>query len=100
MIDPSKIRDPLRYATGRRDLLAGSIAGLAVSVLPLSRALAKGSLTVADPGGAWTPASDAAFVRPFAKEASIDINHVAREHYPTVEIKANVETKSYTWDAV
>lgn len=103
MIAPSLIKDPLRYATGRRQVLAGSAAGLAAlltSSAPFRPAFAKEALTVADPGGAWTPAADPAFVQPFAKEAGIDINHIAREHYPTVEIKANVDTKSYTWDAV
>ncbi len=57
-------------------------------------------MTVADPGGAWTPAADGAFVKPFEKEAGVEINHIARQHYPSVEIKANVEAKAYTWDVV
>ncbi|HKM64660.1 MAG TPA: ABC transporter substrate-binding protein [Acidisphaera sp.] len=100
MIDPASIRDPSRYAIGRRGALAG-VASLAALIAEAPRrAFAKETITVADPGGAWTPACDAAFVQPFAKEADVTINHVAREHYPTVEIKANVDTKSYTWDAV
>ena len=66
----------------------------------MRRAFAAETLTVADPGGAWTPACDDAFVKPFEKETGVSINHIAREHYPTVEIKANVETKAYTWDVV
>jgi len=103
MIDPTLLRDPSRYALNRRKVLTGSAGGLAAllaSSIPLQRAVAKETLTVADPGGAWTPASGAAFVQPFAKEADVTVNHIARAHYPTVEIKANVETKSYTWDAV
>jgi putative spermidine/putrescine transport system substrate-binding protein len=103
MIDATLIRDPSRYALDRRQVLKGSAGGLAAllaSGAPLDRALAKDALTVADPGGAGAPASSAAFVQPFAKEADVTVKHIAREHYPTVEIKANVETKSYTWDAV
>ena len=98
MIDPNGLRDPARYAVGRRDCWWGR--GLTGSALAFRRAFARESLTIADPGGAWTPACDAAFVKPFAKEADVSINHIAREHYPTVEIKANVETKTYTWDVV
>jgi putative spermidine/putrescine transport system substrate-binding protein len=103
MIDPTLIRDPARYSAGRREVLAGSAAfgALLATALPARRARGQGNtLTVADPGGAWTPASSAAFIQPFAREASVTVRHVAREHYPTVEIKANVDTKSYTWDAV
>lgn len=102
MIDPALIRDPTRYATGRRQMLAGSAAlGAFLAAFAAPRAKAQGgTLTVADPGGAWTPASSAAFVQPFAKEAGVTVRHIAREHYPTVEIKANVETRSFTWDAV
>src|SRR3954451_756876 len=103
MIDPTLIRDPARYALSRRKVLTGSASGVAAllaSSVPLERAFAKDTLTVADPGGAWAPASGAAFVQPFAKEADVTVKHIARQHYPTVEIKANVETKSYTWDAV
>jgi putative spermidine/putrescine transport system substrate-binding protein len=103
MIDPTLIRDPARYALDRRKVLAASAGGLAAllaSSVASRRAFAAESLTVADPGGAWTPASGPAFVEPFGKEFGVTMSHIAREHYPTVEIKANVETKSYTWDAV
>jgi putative spermidine/putrescine transport system substrate-binding protein len=103
MIDPAQLRDPSRYAINRRNVLVGSggaLAALAASSLPFQKAFAKETLTIADPGGAWTPAADAAFVKPFETESGVAINHIAREHYPTVEIKANVETKAYTWDVV
>jgi putative spermidine/putrescine transport system substrate-binding protein len=99
MIDPKTLRDPLRYAVGRREFLAAT-AGLAAAMTPLARAFAKETMTVADPGGAWTPACGSAFIKPFEKEADVSINHIARQHYPSVEIKANVETKTYTWDVV
>lgn len=106
MIDYGGLRDPLRYARtalpGRRGVLAGlsgGIAGLVANGL-VPRAFAADTLTVADPGGVWTPSADAAFIKPFEKEAGVSVDHTARQHYPTVEIKANVETKAYTWDVV
>src|SRR5947209_1489208 len=99
MIDRDKLRDPIRYNLGRRSALLGA-ASLAAAALTTRRAAAADTLTIADPGGAWGPACDEAFVHPFEKETGASINHIAREHYPTVEIKANVETKAYTWDVV
>jgi putative spermidine/putrescine transport system substrate-binding protein len=102
MIDPKSLKDPSRYAVSRRGLLAGTAAGAAAvasSSLPF-QAFAAETLTVADPGGVWTPSADTAFVKPFEKEMGVEINHIARQHYPTVEIKANVETKAFTWDVV
>lgn len=99
MVDPKLLRDPSRYALGRRELLAGSAAALAAAALP-RRATAADVMTVADPGGAWTPACQTAFVEPFEKATGVKINHIARQHYPSVEIKANVETKTYTWNVV
>ncbi|HMK67961.1 MAG TPA: ABC transporter substrate-binding protein [Stellaceae bacterium] len=102
MIDPTLLKDPSRYSLGRRDLLKGTAAGaaaLAASSLPF-RAFAADTITVADPGGVWSPAADEAFIKPFEKETGVSINHIARQHYPSVEIKANVETKTYTWDVV
>lgn len=100
MIDQRLLQDPARYALGRRELLAGSATALALSAFMTRQASAAGTLTVADPGGAWTPACDAAFVKPFEKQTGVQVNHIARQHYPSVEIKANVEAKSYTWDVV
>lgn len=99
MIDKQSLRDPLRYTLDRRTVLAGA-AALSGAALAMRRTWAAEQFTVADPGGAWTPACDAAFVKPFEKDTGVQINHVARQHYPTVEIKANVETKAYTWDVV
>jgi putative spermidine/putrescine transport system substrate-binding protein len=88
-------------SVGRRALLRGAgAAALALPWLGTRAAFAKETLTVADPGGPFGPAFDAAFMKPFEKETGVEINHIARMHYPTVEIKAMVETKSYTWDVV
>jgi putative spermidine/putrescine transport system substrate-binding protein len=90
-----------RAALSRRELLIGTgAASLAFTGLPVGRALAAETLTVADPGGPFGPAFDAAFIKPFEEETGTAISHVARIHYPTVEIKAMADTKSYTWDVV
>jgi putative spermidine/putrescine transport system substrate-binding protein len=99
MVDRRLLVDPARYLPGRREVLAGSTTALLFSAFMRS-AKAAGTLTVADPGGAWTPACDTAFVKPFEKESGAQVNHIARQHYPSVEIKANVDAKSYTWDVV
>ncbi len=99
VLDRSPIKDALGTPTGRRGLLGGSAALLAFAA-SLRGAKAAGTLTVADPGGAWSPACDAAFVKPFEQASGISIDHIARQHYPSVEIKANVEAHTYSWDAV
>src|SRR5687768_18348363 len=57
---------------------SGGLAALLASAAPLHPALAQDTLTVADPGGAWAPASSAAFIQPFAKEA--DVTEIGRAH--------------------
>src|SRR4051794_26084732 len=86
--------------SSRRDvLLAGAAAGVSMA-LP-ARVFAQAQvLTVADSGGPFGPAWDLAFVKPFEAEFGVKINHIARQHYPSTEIKVNVETKTYTWDVV
>jgi putative spermidine/putrescine transport system substrate-binding protein len=85
----------------RRELLIGAgAATLALTQFPQHAAFAKETFTVADPGGPFGPAFDAAFIKPYEQETGDEISHVARIHYPTVEIKAMVDTKSYNWDVV
>jgi putative spermidine/putrescine transport system substrate-binding protein len=59
---------------------------------------ASGQITLADPGGAYQVAFRQAFYDPFEKETGIRVISVAREAEPTAQIKAIVETGSYTWD--
>ena len=100
MTDPSSLQDPVRYSAGRREVLAGSAGALMLSAFMARTARAAQSLTVSDPGGAWSPADDVAFIKPFEKATGVHINHVARQSYPSDQIKADVEAKSYTWDVV
>jgi putative spermidine/putrescine transport system substrate-binding protein len=83
----------------RNVLLGGAAAGLSTA-LPLKASAQAQTLTVADSGGPFGPAWDLAFVKPFEAEFGVKINHIARQHFPSTEIKANVETKAYTWDVV
>lgn len=91
------------FPIDRRGLLVGVAAGataIASLGIPFGPAMAKETLTVADPGGPFGPAWDLAFVKPFEQEFGVAVNHIARQHYPATEIKANVQTKTYTWDVV
>ena len=92
-----------RLSLSRRELLLGAGAGaasLALAQFPIRSAVAAETLTVADPGGPFGPAFDAAFIKPFEQDTGTAISHVARIHYPTVEIKAMADTKNYNWDVV
>lgn len=86
----------------RRTLLRGTmgaaIAGPALIGAGHAQAQIK-QITVADPGGAYGEAFRKAFYDPFEKATGIRVINVAREAEPTAQIKAIVETKSYTWDA-
>lgn len=86
----------------RRTLLQGTmgaaIAGPALIAGNGAQAQIK-QITVADPGGAYGEAFRKAFYDPFEKATGIRVINVAREAEPTAQIKAIVETKSYTWDA-
>jgi putative spermidine/putrescine transport system substrate-binding protein len=86
----------------RRNVLKGTM-GAAIAVPVLLRAAGafaqEKQITVADPGGAYGDAFRKAFYDPFERETGIRVINVAREAEPTAQIKAIVETGSYTWDA-
>ncbi len=86
----------------RRNVLQGAaavgVAGPAAFVPGTGHAQIK-QIIVADPGGAYGEAFRKAFYDPFEKATGIRVINVAREAEPTAQIKAIVETKSYTWDA-
>jgi putative spermidine/putrescine transport system substrate-binding protein len=90
----------LNKTSSRRELLlGGAAAGLSMAFASDASAQTQ-TLTVADSGGPFGPAWDLAFVKPFEAEFGVKINHIARQNYPSTEIRANVETKTYTWDVV
>jgi putative spermidine/putrescine transport system substrate-binding protein len=88
----------------RRQILVRGAAGIGIGafsmVLPLSRARAAPSLTIRDPGGAYTTAFTEAFYKPFSKETGIEVIPVTAMPEPAAEVKGMVDTKSYAWDLV
>ena len=57
-------------------------------------------LTVRDPGGPYVKAYAAAYYEPFNKKfaGKIEVTGVIGKHEPTSQIKAMVDTGTYTWD--
>jgi putative spermidine/putrescine transport system substrate-binding protein len=91
-----------RTSISRRGLMKGAAglgAGLAMpATITGAFAQAGTQITVADPGGPFGPAFKKAFYEPFEKVTGIKVVGLAREHEPTAQFKAIVETKTYTWD--
>ena len=92
----------LQNTISRRSIVLGGTAGIAVGAfgLPMRSSQAAVSLTVADPGGPFKDGYGAAFYTPYEKETGAQIVNIAREHQPTSQVQAIVETKSYSWDVV
>jgi len=85
---------------GRRGFLKAGGATAAILAMPgvIGGARAATTITVADPGGPFGTAFKKAFYEPFEKASGIKVVGVARDHEPTAQFKAIVDTKSYTWD--
>ncbi|MBP2301788.1 ABC transporter substrate-binding protein [Azospirillum picis] len=77
---------------------AGAALGAALPAAMMRPAAAAERITVADPGGPYSPAFRKAFYDPFEKATGIQVVNVAREAEPTAQFKAIVETGSYSWD--
>jgi putative spermidine/putrescine transport system substrate-binding protein len=86
---------PPRDAT-RRTVLATT--ALALPALVTRRSRAGEQITVADPGGPYSPAYRRAFYDPF--EAATGIKVIGVNHPPesTAQFRAMVETQSFIWD--
>lgn len=85
----------------RRNLLklgGGLGMALAAPAILTRRASAAEPLTVADPGGPYSPGYRKAFYDPFEKATGIKVVNVARDAEPTAQFRAMVETGSYSWD--
>ena len=97
-----KSNKPSLIKPTRRNFMIASGTGALLASAPLSlrRAFAAERLVVADPGGPFEQAYGAAFYRPFEEATGNEIANVAREHQPTSQVRAIVETQSYTWDVV
>ena len=85
----------------RRNLLqiGGGLGLVLAAPASFSRsAWANETLTVADPGGPYSPGYRKAFYDPFEKATGIKVINVARDAEPTAQFRAMVETQSYSWD--
>jgi len=96
-------RDRTRGASraSRRSFLKAGFAGAAVLSGPIvwRRASAQTKrIVIRDPGGPFTVAFAEAFYKPFREATGVEAVGVAAAHEPTSQIKAIVESKSYTWD--
>ncbi|MFK0386925.1 ABC transporter substrate-binding protein [Agrobacterium sp. NPDC090273] len=90
-----------RVMIDRRKLLkigGGLGVALAAPTILTRTAWANEQLTVADPGGPYSPGYRKAFYDPFEKATGIKVINVARDAEPTAQFRAMVETKSYSWD--
>ena len=96
----------LTARTSRRQVLKGTgVAAAAAVAAPLvltpRKTRAAVNLTVRDPGGPYVKAFGSAYYEPFNEKykGEIEVIGVAGKHEPTSQIKAMVDTGSYTWDA-
>eukprot|EP01031_Cornospumella_fuschlensis_P001992 gene1992-2480_t len=90
-----------RILIDRRNLLkigGGLGVALAAPAIFTRHAFAAEALTVADPGGPYSPGYRKAFYDPFEKATGIKVINVARDAEPTAQFRAMVETQSYSWD--
>jgi putative spermidine/putrescine transport system substrate-binding protein len=101
----AKNRKATKTGTSRRDILKGSALAAAAFAVPTvltpRRTRAAVTLTVRDPGGPYVKAFGEGFYKPFNKlhAGEIEVIGVAGKHEPTSQVKAMVDTGSYTWDA-
>ena len=89
------------WTIDRRRILKGAgiaAAGLAMPALITSRARAAEQITVADVGGAITPALRKAFYTPFEEATGIRVIDVVHESDPVTQFKLLVDTESFIWD--
>jgi len=92
----------LSVATTRRRFLARVATGAAAATFSrpfINRGWAAEALVVRDPGGPFTKAYAEAFYQPFTKETGIEITQVTAPNDPVGLVKAQVDNKTYTWDA-
>jgi putative spermidine/putrescine transport system substrate-binding protein len=92
-------------AASRRQVLKGAGIGAAALAVPTvltpRKTRAAVRITVRDPGGPFEKAFGEAFYKPFneANKGKIEAIGVAGKHEPVAEIKAMIDTGTYTWDA-
>jgi len=76
---------------------AGAVAAPGILRTP---ARAAERIVVAQPGGPYEVAFTKAFAEPFTKATGVEVAMVARPFFPSAQVQAQVEAKSYQWDVV
>ncbi|MHB1216672.1 MAG: ABC transporter substrate-binding protein [Alphaproteobacteria bacterium] len=95
----------IKSTVSRRSILKGAGVGAAAvafpAVLTPRKTRAAVTITVRDPGGPFEQAFGAGLYKPFNEKykGQVEVVGVAGKHEPTSQIKAMVDTKTYTWDA-
>ena len=89
-----------RSGLGRRGFGLGAAAALAAPAVLSARARGAQRIVVAQPGGPYETAFGKAFAEPFTKATGIEVALVARPFYPSAQVQAQVEARSYQWDVV
>jgi len=104
---PTPTTEPACRATGstqmsRRRLIKGTLAiGGALAAPSLIRSsLAAERLVIGVPGGLYEKGWSLAFTEPFKQATGVEAVLVARPFYPSAQVQAQVEAKSYQWDVV
>jgi putative spermidine/putrescine transport system substrate-binding protein len=95
------VKTTRKLAADRRTVLMGAGATALAFGAPMiwRRASAQdGRIVIRDPGGPFEQGFGAAFYRPFTEASGIEAVGVAGQHEPTSQIKAMVDTGTYTWD--
>lgn len=85
----------------RRNFIGAASVGAAASLGLSSRAWSQTrptSITVRDGGGNYNDAFREAFYQPFEAKTGIKVVQAVAAHEPNAQIKAMVESKTYTWD--
>lgn len=88
---------------GRRGLIRSAGAAAAVLATPGIIRTAKAArkrLVIRDPGGPFTKGFSEAYYKPFSKATGVEVVGVASAAEPTAQVKAMVETGSYTWNLI
>jgi len=81
----------------RRRLLFGAAAALSAPMI-LRKAEAAQSITVRDGGGIYVSAFGEAFYKPFEQATGVKVIPAAARLEPVAELKAMVDSATYTWD--
>jgi putative spermidine/putrescine transport system substrate-binding protein len=93
--------DPQRGEVSRRTVLKAAATGATIAGAPWvwRRAHAQAKrIVIRDPGGPFAVAFQEAYYKPFRAATGIEAVGVAAAHEPTSQVKAMVDSKTYTWD--